>query len=253
MQPLPVHFTETTTPSLALSASCGYTVDGERVVIDISEIRNNRPIGDLSGTLSLELWALPRPYTGGDFSGVPLAGTRIGEILGQHLIPHCRYDLVFQAPPPGEWHMVLMLREWTAAGYVTRDHVQFAVPYRIEPDAPLVHHEADAIISVDFDPAKRNEIVDERREAGIEPTASHHIKSAPRAEMKAPPEGADANADAIRVDQASRAEIAAPSDVVHENAESIAAEAPVESAEEPVRASGTGARLLAAIRRLIRI
>jgi C4-dicarboxylate transporter DctM subunit len=60
--------------SLTLSGINGYSIHGDRVIISASEISNHRHADNLSGSLSLELWALDRPYFGGDFDGVALAG-----------------------------------------------------------------------------------------------------------------------------------------------------------------------------------
>ena len=59
-------------------------------------------------------------YAGGDWTGVPVASLVLGSLSGQtewtdcHVTPHA-------APLPEAGHLTLMLREWTPAGYVTRD------------------------------------------------------------------------------------------------------------------------------------
>ena len=60
------------------------------------------------------------------------------------------YDLIFQEPPAGRWNLALMLREWTDDGYITRDHVSFAVPYVSAPQTAVVQRESDNVISVSF-------------------------------------------------------------------------------------------------------
>lgn len=127
---------------LAITGNCGYEVAGGRVTIKVDEIHNHRDHGNLSGTLALELWGLKQPYSGGDFQGVALAGTRIGEVSGQHFLSGCVYDLVFQDPPPGTWYLTLMLREWNGTGYITRDHVTFPLPYVVNSKLTLVRNDA---------------------------------------------------------------------------------------------------------------
>lgn len=134
---------------LALTGACGCAVDSDRVVITIAEIANHRDLGNLSGTLAIELWALDRPYSGGDFTGTPLCGTRIGELGGQRVLTDCRYDLLFQVPPPGTWSLTLMVREWTVAGYLTRDYVNFSSPYVVEPETPIPQDETDATVDTE--------------------------------------------------------------------------------------------------------
>jgi len=255
--------TEQTSPSLRLAGNCGYAITGDRVIIDIDAICNDRPVGDVSGTLSIELWALESPYSGGDFVGVAVAGTRIGEVLGQNLIPNCHYDLIFQAPPPGDWNLVLMMREWTAAGYVTRDHIQFALPYRVAPISPLVRKEAANVISVEFDPAKRQEVLDESRKVKGEPAEpvrpepevkgqqTEQVRPAP--EVKGKPKAAKSENSAVSLNQASHKEIAAVKGISRKLADNIVAARPFKSLDDLLRVKGMGARLLAKIRHLIRV
>ena len=117
----------------------GYRFVDERVQIHIEALTNPRTADNLSGTLSLELWAMPQPYTGGDFTGTALAGVSIGQLAGQSVERNLSFDLprnqiVANHVASGQAHLVLMLREWTAAGYVTRDYACFAEP--IEFAAP---------------------------------------------------------------------------------------------------------------------
>lgn len=268
-------------PSLALGGNCGYTISGDRVIIDIEAIRNDRPIGDISGTVAIELWALAESYDGGDSSGMVLAATSIGEIKGQHLIPNCRYDLVFRTPPQGEWYLVLMLREWTASGYVTRDHVQFPSQYRVDLTAPLVRKEADNVINADPDPAKRPDVVEESRKVDVEakepkgpaaaeeapekgkhgaeisePVSPKAKKSATKA-AKAEAKSSDTRsrgkrkAASISVNHASREEIAAVKGISRKLAKKIVASRPFESTEDLLRVKGIDSRLLAKIRSFI--
>jgi DNA uptake protein ComE-like DNA-binding protein len=115
---------------LTLGGTTVYSIDGDRVHIEIGEIYNLNENGFLSGTLSVELWALPKAYKGKEFSGFPLASTTIGELSSQHYLSNCRYDLNYQQPPEGEWYFTLMLREWDGNAYITRDFVNFQMPVR---------------------------------------------------------------------------------------------------------------------------
>jgi DNA uptake protein ComE-like DNA-binding protein len=66
-----------------------------------------------------------------------LAGMVIGTSIGQTESASTSFELPYSSPPVGEWHFVLMLREWTAAGYVTRDFTNFITPviYGLAPAA----------------------------------------------------------------------------------------------------------------------
>src|ERR1035438_6132548 len=104
-----------------MRGTVGYRLDGNRVHLSVEHIENPRDAANCSGTLALELWALAAPYAGGSFQGRHLAGVAIGALSGQNESTSTSFELPFSSPPAGEWHFVLMLREWTAAGYVTRD------------------------------------------------------------------------------------------------------------------------------------
>jgi DNA uptake protein ComE-like DNA-binding protein len=119
-----------------IGGTVGYSVDGNRVQITVDRVENPRDASNQSGTLSLELWALPTAYAGGQFEGQHLAGVEIGTLNGQNELLLQPLDLNFQAPSAGTWQIVLMLREWTALGFVTRDFVNFGIPYVVT--APVV-------------------------------------------------------------------------------------------------------------------
>lgn len=207
---------------LVLTGACGCAVENGRVVITIDEIANHRDLGDLSGTLAIELWALERPYSGDGFTGTPLSGTSIGELAGQCVLTNCRYDLLFQAPPPGTWFLTLMLREWTAAGHLTRDYVNFTSPYVVEPQAPNDLEEADTLVDA-------------------ESSADRNVPPAMPAEPKATPASAEP----------APGETTAPSPP--EPPPDPAISLPTESAVEHVAVEGLGAKLMRMVRRFIKL
>ena len=109
-----------------LDGLVGYRcINNGHLVVSVEHIHNPRDSNNLSGTLSLELWALAEPYVVGDFSGHALAGVTLGTLPGGASWQDCSYDLEITPPPSGPYTLVLMLREWTGNGYVTRDHSNF--------------------------------------------------------------------------------------------------------------------------------
>ncbi|BFM07853.1 hypothetical protein GCM10025791_26800 [Halioxenophilus aromaticivorans] len=113
---------------LAMRGLCQSVLEGPQVVISINEIANNRDNDNLSGTLAIELWALKKPYEGGEFQGQVLASTTIGELQGQHCLSNCRYQLNYQPAEFVQAEVCLMLREWAGdEGYVTQDYVTLSV------------------------------------------------------------------------------------------------------------------------------
>lgn len=156
--------------TLSLKGSVKYTLQDQRVLIEIDEISNHANPGLLSGTLALELWALPTAYQGNDFSGFNLAATTIGELKSQHSLFDCHYDLIFREPPEGSWNLVLMLREWDGQAYMTRDYVNFALPYQqASKQIELPESKQSKVIHLAFDAATLNE-------AGIKSSTSSKDK-----------------------------------------------------------------------------
>ena len=115
-----------------LLGNVGFRLDGDTVKIDVEAIDNSRDSDNLSGTLSLELWALTERYEGGDFNGVELAGVNIGTLAGQCRLHDLSFTLPLNSAMDGERYVVLMLREWTAGGYITRDFTCFAQPVQFK-------------------------------------------------------------------------------------------------------------------------
>lgn len=268
-------------PSLALSGANGYEIQGDRVVLTVSEIANNRSFDNLSGTLSVELWALDAPYAGGDFSGMALAGTEIGRLAGQHFLPEGRYDLPLQAPGEGRWFLTLMLREWEGSGFVTRDHVNFAQPYVVEKtasgmgDGTTTGMAADAaaavqgqsanVISVNFGGKDTAAVIAVTEEAPAETLAGQAAQPAPvpaPAEATTPPvasatrqPGAQANAEDTRVNlnAATTGELAAIKGLSKKLAEAIVAARPIASVEALLEVKGMGPKLLDRLRPFFRL
>ncbi|HKP56525.1 MAG TPA: helix-hairpin-helix domain-containing protein [Polyangiales bacterium] len=138
-----------------LDGSVSYQIDGDQVVLRAERVSNPRGTDNLSGSLALELWALPDEYHGGTFSGQPLAGLAIGRIAGESSAVSIEQRVAFSVPPAGSWRVVLMLREWVKDGYVTRDYCTFAEPYVVNAPAKpaITPPEAAAVLPL---PAAKN-------------------------------------------------------------------------------------------------
>jgi Protein of unknown function (DUF2934) len=130
-----------------LEGAVGYAFEEDGVVLEVERAHNPRPAGSLSGSMTLELWALPEPYAGGALDGVMVARADLGQIAGQRTLEPLRFHVPFEPPPAGTWHLALVLREWTAAGFATRDCCNFSVPFAASngrPDAAVAQPEASA-------------------------------------------------------------------------------------------------------------
>jgi DNA uptake protein ComE-like DNA-binding protein len=229
-----------TLPLLALAGNCGYAVNDGRVVVSVAEIANHRDSGNISGTVAVELWALKQKYAGGSFTGQALAGTSIGALSGGHFLADCRYDLVFQEPPAGTWLLTLMVREWTDAGYITRDYVNFPVPYVIGGKPTAVCRVADNVVKP--------------RVADDVENATQGTPAAPAAPAAEPAErtgGKPQAHAAVSLNQSSLKDIAAVKGISKKVAQNLVAARPFQSFDEVLKVKGIGAALLEKVRKFI--
>ena len=114
------------------------------LALDAVAVSNPRAADNLSGSLCLELWALAEPYIGGAFAGECLGRVEVGQLGGQAACEGLAGT--WSAPADETATLVLMLREWTQDGLLTRDHrpVALAVAAPVAPAAPVVEAPAPA-------------------------------------------------------------------------------------------------------------
>lgn len=248
------NFALNTSSNLQLNGNCGFNIQNDRVIINIDSIANQRDFDNVSGTLAIELWALKHPYQGENFEGVCLAGTTIGEVLGQHFIPACQYDLIFKEPPVGNWHIALMLREWNGSSYETRDFVNFTVPYAASWVPTVIKNPTDNVISVSFNetekteqPAKKAETKKPEKpaakveaKADVNPTAKAAAKKAEPAKAAKAPSGSNT----LCLNTATQKEIAAIKGVSTKLAAKLVEARPFKTMDEVLKVKGMGAKLL---------
>lgn len=126
-----------------LVGAVGYRFEGQQLRLDVEAVTNPRASDNRSGTLTLELWALDYPYAGGAFSGTQLGSALLGTLDGQAQFSPVAVELPRRPVPEGRHTLALMLREWTPAGYLTRDYCNFPltvdgeVQQRPEQAAPV--------------------------------------------------------------------------------------------------------------------
>ena len=110
-------------PCLVGDVAC--TLNDGTAELAIDAIANPRAADNVSGTLALEVWVLDAPYAGGNWTGSPVASLILGVLGGGGEWTDCRYNVPAALPVDGA-ALTVMLREWTPAGYVTRDYRNFA-------------------------------------------------------------------------------------------------------------------------------
>ena len=212
-----------------LKGKISYDLNGDRVYIETESIENPRDASNASGTLTLELWALPEPYNGEEFHGAPLAGAILGSLAGQSEWNPPPFDLSFKRPPEGRWFFVLMLREWTGTGYSTRDYTTFA--------EPLVFRGTPAFQDVAQIP--------------VSPVTSSSSTSAVTASTAPAVEAVEDKA--ISLNSASVEGLAKIKHLSRAIARAIVAARPYQSIDELLRVKGIGPKLLEKIRSSVRV
>ncbi|MCV2216956.1 ComEA family DNA-binding protein [Thauera sp. Sel9] len=247
-----------------IDGSVGYTLAEGHTAIHADGISNPRAAGSLSGSLVLELWALPELYRGGAFTGILVGSTGLGCIAGQYATDAVDTELPACSLPAGRWHLTLMLREWTSNGYVTRDYRTFSLPVDGPLPAPATTEKtaveiaaATAEASTDAAPeaAASTESDTETPVAPAEPAAApaEASKTSRRTPARAAKAAKQAPASAqISINDADAATLASLKGVTAAIAKGIVAGRPWKSVDELIEVKGIGARLLDKLRSQLR-
>ncbi|MFM2060043.1 MAG: hypothetical protein RLY71_4428 [Pseudomonadota bacterium] len=227
-------------------------VDDNHVELSAECISNPRVAANLSGSLALELWALTKPYTGGAFTGHCLARTDLGTLAGQSSWQGVSATVPAAVLPPGRWPLCLMLREWSAAGHVCRDYVNFEIPHDVvAPVAPVavsVAEAADAAVVVGEAQAAAEPAADV-------PAAAPAVAAAPKkAPAKAAPAAPEADA-AVRfsVNRATEAQLASIKGISKAIAKAIIAKRPFASLDDLAGIKGLGPKTLGRVRDQLKV
>lgn len=218
-----------------LAGASGFSLGEQSVGMRVESLENPRASDNLSGTLSLELWALAAPYAAGTPDGTQLAAAQLGSLAGQHSWQDLDLTLPLAARPVGTWHVALLLREWTATGYATRDFANFSLP---------VSWTADEEPSAAPEPVK----AEPAAEPVAQPKAAGKAASkaaAPKAAAKPAAKAASADtASRVSINTASKAELAALKGLSKTAAAAIIAARPFKTIDELLTVKGIGAKLL---------
>lgn len=254
-------------PRVIGNVSC--TVRDGFAELAIDAIANPRGLDNVSGTLALEVWALDAPYAGGAWAGSPVASVVLGVLNGGDQWTAVYYKVPAAMPIAGA-ALTVMLREWTPAGYVTRDYRNFAaVPAKLEVAAashvdeaatvePEVKAEAapkvEAVVKATPAPkakpaekpaakAKAAEVVKVPVAVAV---AEPEVKPAAKAAKKATV--AKSAVKQVSVNRASEAELCAVKGLPPSVARAIVAGRPFATLDEVCKAKGMGPKMLTKLR-----
>jgi hypothetical protein len=110
-----------------MSGNFAYEGVGNIVSYGVTRIDNFRPLGTISGTLAIQLWATSLPYTGNStLIGNKIAEVQLGTLLGGYFLsPVIRTATLTNLPPPGYYNLVFVLAEWNGFQWLTADYGNF--------------------------------------------------------------------------------------------------------------------------------
>jgi len=224
-----------------LDGRIDYRIDGEHVVLEADAIRSPRASDNLSGSLSLELWALAETYRGGTFEGHALGRAELGRLAGQTSLSAVVERVPFSPPPAGNWEIVLMLREWAGpTGYVTRDFTRFADRFIVPEPTPASATNA----------AVATPVTDTTIAAATPATDTNVVKATPgedSAAVQAVPVSAERVAR-VSVNRATAKELAAVKGLSRKVADAIVKGRPYKSIDGLTAVRGIGEKLLDKLR-----
>jgi DNA uptake protein ComE-like DNA-binding protein len=113
-----------------LLGNAGYNItEHGSVALRAERVINPRELGNLTGSLVLQLWAVEAPYQDGELRGTLMASAELGQLAGQESLESCELYSALNLPTRSTQHVVLALSEWTAQGYLLRDYCNFAEAY----------------------------------------------------------------------------------------------------------------------------
>jgi len=217
-----------------------YLLSGDKIHLTVTSLENPRELGNLTGTLALELWALTEAYNGSSFRGTHLAGVIIGQLAGQQSWRDLAYDLAFTPPQTGRWHLALMLREWTGAGYTTRDYFNFALPFVIEAEIPITP-DSVAATPITEPQATAKSAHKVASVPTLKPTPAKTKTQAQIAKAAKPSSG-------VSINHASSDELAAVKGITKTAVTAIIAGRPYTTLDQLAKVKGVGTKTLAKIR-----
>jgi DNA uptake protein ComE-like DNA-binding protein len=217
--------------------------DGE-AQLAIGAIVNPRAANNLSGTLTLEVWALDAPYGGGSWVGIPVASLVLGVLSGGSEWSASHFTVPAAMPTAGS-ALTVMLREWTPTGYLTRDYRNVAVaaakPRGVLAEVPAVETESGVKVQTDAKelplavlakPAKPGKASAEKTTKDVAGPAKKLSKAKSASKM-------------VSINTASEAELIAVKGLSAGVARAIVAARPFAVLGDVCRAKGMGAKLLA--------
>jgi competence ComEA-like helix-hairpin-helix protein len=228
-------------PCFAGHATC--QIEGNAVVFEVDRIESARAQDNVSGTLSLELRTAPSAAELSEGRGLALATFSLAPLNGGYFIGPllCRTSLE-RNPVPGQGHF-LVLREYTGAGYATRDYREVNVPTSAPAVSPASADKAQAD-KAQADKAQADKAQADKAQAdkaqGAAPLAANDIElksakteSSPAAEPRV-----------LSINKATAEELATLEGITPKIAKEIVKSRPFEKLSDLVQIKGVGQKIV---------
>lgn len=107
---------------IELSGSCGWSISGGSIDITAGKVAN-REDGGSSGSLRLQVWATPYPYSGGSMSGYVLGTRELDTLGGGYSYNNISGSVPYFAPPDGTYYTTVTVEEYGGGGYTIVDYL----------------------------------------------------------------------------------------------------------------------------------
>jgi DNA uptake protein ComE-like DNA-binding protein len=238
-----------------IEGSVAYRLDAGYTEISADCIRNPRAANNMSGSLVLELWALPAAYQGGAFSGILIGSEFVGALAGQSQWNNVSARLPPCELPAGNWHLVLMLREWVGNTYLTRDYRNFALT--VDGPLPALKDATEVAAPVEKPAAKpagkaAEKVPPKKRKpaTATKSPAAEPVSAAKRGAKQSAPAHKHGR---VSVNTASVGDLTAVRGINGAIAEGIVAERPWKTLDELITVKGIGTKSLDKLKHLLKL
>lgn len=112
------------TSRLSMQGTESWAINNDVVTLKVDKVVNNG--AGTTGSLRLRLWATDTVYGGGTIRGYVLGAYQFSRQLGPYQYFYgINQQVPFSRPADGVYHTTLTLEEYTSAGWVIRDYVDF--------------------------------------------------------------------------------------------------------------------------------
>jgi DNA uptake protein ComE-like DNA-binding protein len=223
---------------------------GHDLTLVVGGISNPRSSENISGSLSLQVWATALPYAGGPLTGIRLASVSLGQLQGQAAFDAQTFSLSAEAVAQGLPGRAVVLVEWTQTGELIRDFRALGDVQSEAIAAPVAVAAAEPIVAVEPVAVAVAEPVAVAKPAPVTQVAAD-TKQAAVAEPA--PVAEPSSSTRLSLNAATEAEIARAAGITAKLAAQISRKRPIRHFEDLLAVRGVGEKTLQKLRQIFRI